>query len=989
MKNIVKTKQAEAARIFVEKWRGKGYEKGQGQPFWMELLQSVFGVENISSFITFEQQVKLDHTAFIDAFIPRTHVMIEQKSINKSLDEPIKQSDGSFLTPFRQAKRYSSELPYSQRPRWIVTCNFAEFWVYDMEQPDGDPQKILLENLEKEYYRLQFLVDEKDEHIRKELEVSVKAGELVGIMYDKLIEQYIDKTSAETLRSLNILCVRLVFCLYAEDAGLFQSKTAFHDYLAQFPAQHFRKNLIELFKTLDTPLSERDPYLEPSLSAFPYVNGGLFKEEDIEIPQFTDELRQILLDNASSEFDWSEISPTIFGAVFESTLNPDTRRKGGMHYTSIENIHKVIDPLFLDELWAEYTAIVEMHDIASIRERDRKLLDFQKKISSLTFLDPACGSGNFLTETFMSLRRLENQLITELSKGQMFLGFDEVNPVKVNIHQFYGIEINDFAVTVAKTALWIAEHQMLRETEAIIHYEIDMLPLKSYANIVEGNALRMDWRYIQNKDMFVSPPTIHAGQTYLQFEEEKQSRVEEPKQEYETVQLVTKKLNFGLYEESAPAENHYDYIMGNPPFVGARMKDACQKNELLNVFGKIKNSGNLDYVACWYRKAADLIKDETTRCALVSTNSITQGEQMSILWKPIFEDGISIDFAWRTFRWDSESTDKARVHCVVIGFSSTCSPKKAKYIYESDDVRLVVDNINGYLLDSQNVFVESRQHPLCNVPEIGIGNKPIDGGNYLFTEEQKNQFVLSEPESEKYFRKWVGAEEFINGYNRWCLWLGDCPPEVLINLKECMKRVSAVRKFRLTSKSTPTQKLAECPTQFHVKNMPDGNYLIIPRVSSERRRYIPIGFMTPDTLAGDSVHIIPDASLYHFGVLTSSIHNAWMRVVCGRLESRYRYSKDIVYNNFPWPAMAGNEDENYGRIAKTAQDILDARSEYSNCSLAQLYGENGYLFQDLVNAHAANDRAVMEAYGFPVTLSDDEIVARLFELYGEMTKNEK
>ncbi|MBR1786780.1 MAG: class I SAM-dependent DNA methyltransferase, partial [Paludibacteraceae bacterium] len=461
------TKQQQVARDFAERWHGKGYEKGESQSFWLELLSEVFGVEHPSEWLSFEQQVRLDHTSFIDAYIPRTHVMIEQKSIEKDLGAPIKQSDGSLLNPFQQAKRYAAELPYSQRPRWIVTCNFREFWVYDMEQPNGEPQKILLENLEKEYYRLQFLVDEGNEHLKREMEVSVKAGELVGVIYDKLLEQYIDKESPETLRSLNILCVRLVFCLYAEDAGLFPSKTAFHDYLQKYGATDFRRALIDFFVLLDTPLQSRDPYLEDDIAAFPYVNGGLFSEEKIIIPRFTDELKQLILANASSDFDWSEISPTIFGAVFESTLNPETRRSGGMHYTSIENIHKVIDPLFMNDLRAEFDGILGTRSSSPAK---KLLAAFQDKLASLTFFDPACGSGNFLTETFLSLRRLENEVIQAMYGGNRQIGFE--GTIKVNISQFYGIEINDFACTVAKTALWIAESQMLKETSSIVGVDL-------------------------------------------------------------------------------------------------------------------------------------------------------------------------------------------------------------------------------------------------------------------------------------------------------------------------------------------------------------------------------------------------------------------------------------------------------------------------------------------------------------------------------------
>ena len=482
--------QAAAAAAFAERWKGRGYERGESQPFWIDLLSNVYGIETPSDgFITFEDHRMVDASNFIDGRILSTKVLIEQKSLGKDLRAGIRQSDGSLLNPFQQARRYVVSLPVSEHPRWIVTCNFSEFLVYDMEQPNGEPEQILLENLGKEYYRLQFLVDAKSDHLSKEMEVSIQAGEIVGRIYEALLKQY-DDNSPEALRWLNILCVRIVFCLYAEDAGIF-SRDQFHDFLVIYEAKDLRRALRDLFEVLNTPKEKRSKYLQEELAAFPYTNGGLF-EEEIEIPQFTEELKETLLQNASLDFDWSEISPTIFGAVFESTLNPETRRSGGMHYTSIENIHKVIDPLFLNDLRNELDEILEEK---VEKQRIHKLDAYQDKLASLTFLDPACGSGNFLTETYLSLRRLENEVIRERYHGQTMMG-EFMDAVKVSINQFYGIEINDFAVTVATTALWISEAQMLTETEHIIHQDIDFLPLKSYTNIYEGNALRTDWESI-------------------------------------------------------------------------------------------------------------------------------------------------------------------------------------------------------------------------------------------------------------------------------------------------------------------------------------------------------------------------------------------------------------------------------------------------------------------------------------------------------------
>ena len=916
--------QQQAARNFAAYWKDKGYEKGESQPFWLSLLRDVYGVEHPEQFIQFEEQVHLDHTSFIDGTIPATHVLIEQKGLGKDLNKPIKQSDGALLNPFEQAKRYILELPVSQHPRWVVTCNFSTFYVYDMERPRGEPEIIELANLEKEYYRLQFLVDAGNEHLKREMEVSIAAGEIVGLLYDAFYKQYANPESEHSLKSLNKLCVRLVFCLYAEDAGIFGHHGMFHDYLKGFDTRGLRKGLVDLFRVLDTKLQDRDPYLKddnPELAAFPYVNGGLFSDENIEIPPFTDEIRDLLLVKASENFNWSEISPTIFGAVFESTLNPEPRRSGGMHYTSIENIHKVIDPLFLDELKAELDEIC-----ANPVERTRtaKLRVFQRKLASLTFLDPACGSGNFLTETYLSLRRLENKILVELSHGQVTMYSASESPIQVSISQFYGIEINDFAVTVAKTALWIAESQMMKETEKILLVPLEFLPLKTNAFIVEGNALRVDW-------------------------------------------------------ESVVPKSKLNYIMGNPPFVGARLMGKEQKADVNTIFPEWKNAGNLDYVCCWDKKAADIMQGTSVRSALVSTNSVSQGESVANLWKPLFDAGVHIDFAYRTFRWDSEAKIKAHVHCVIIGFSVAASstPKK---LFDGDRYQ-VANNINGYLLDGENVFVESRSKPICNVPEIGIGNKPIDGGFYLFEKEEMEDFIKKEPSSKKYFRPWYGSREFINQKPRYCLWLGECTPAELKAMPHCMERVKAVREYRLASPSPGTVKLADKPTRFHVENMPSGRYIVIPQVSSERRRYIPMGYMDNSVLCSDKVRILPNGNLYEFGILESNVHMAWVRATCCRLKSDYSYTVNDVYNNFIWPAPT---EQQKAKIEQTAQAILDARALYPDSSLADLY-DDLTMPPELRKAHQANDRAVMDAYGFTkgtaARTSESACVAELMKLY--------
>ena len=915
------TEKRKAAKKFAEDWKYRGDEKSDSQSFWLSLCRDILGIAEPEKFIFFEERVKLDHTSFIDGHIPSTHVLIEQKKRGLNLRAPIRQSDGTLLNPFQQAQRYSAALPYSQRPRWIITCNFEEFLIYDMEKPTGEPEIIMLKDLPKEYYRFAFLVEEKSELLHREEQISIQAGELVGRLYDAILKQYINPDNKDSLHSLNILCVRLVFCLYAEDAGIFKGHLKFHNYIKSFEPRDVRRALIDLFHVLDTEENKRDPYIDENLASFPYVNGGLFADEKIEIPNFTQEIVDLLLHNASEDFDWSQISPTIFGAVFESTLNPETRRSGGMHYTSIENIHKVIDPLFLDELCEEFD---EIKALKVQKTRKEKAEAFRQKLSTLTFLDPACGSGNFLTETYISLRRLENEALKLIrDDGQILMDFGDV--IKVSIGQFYGIEINDFAVTVAKTALWIAESQMMKETEDILNRDLDFLPLKSYANIVEGNALRVDWESVVPKDKL-------------------------------------------------------DYIMGNPPFVGARLMSKEQKDDLLNVFGsKWKNAGNLDYVSCWYKKAAEMMTDTDIRSALVSTNSVSQGESVAILWKPLFENGVHIDFAHRTFRWDSEASIKAHVHCVIIGFS-TAPMNKPKVIYSAERPH-IANNINGYLVDAPDIFAESRNSPICESPKIGIGNKPIDDGNYLFTKEEKDIFVQKEPKAARYFRPWLGAKEFINRIDKFCLWLGDCTPSELRQMPECMKRVQAVRDFRLSSTSDGTVRLADTPTRFHVENMPKSNYILVPCHSSENRKYIPMGYVNPQVISSNATLLITDASIYHFGVLTSNVHMAWVRAVCGRLEMRYRYSKDIVYNNFPWPTPTA---EQKSKIEQTAQAILDARTLYPDYSLADLYDEVA-MPPELRKAHQANDRAVMQAYGFDVkTMTESSCVAELMKMYQKL-----
>ena len=925
------TAQRAAAKQFAEYWQGKGYEKGQSQPFWLSLLRDVYGVEHPEEFISFEDQVHLDHTSFIDGSIPATHVLIEQKSLDKDLDAPILQSSGVKLTPFQQAKRYSAELSYSERPRWIVTCNFAQFRVYDMEHPNSEPAVIYLKDLEEDYYRLQFLVDTENTEIKKEEQVSFKAGELVGILYDKILEQYKDPSNPESLRSLNMLCVRLVFCLYAEDAGIFGEHGKFHDYLkhiAEHNISDVRRGLIDLFRVLDTKPEDRDPYMEEELASFPYVNGGLFADENIEIPRFTEEIVQILLSKASEDFNWRDISPTIFGAVFESTLNPETRRSGGMHYTSIENIHKVIDPLFLRQLRVELN---EIEEIAVTNQRRNRLEAFQKKLASLVFFDPACGSGNFLTETYLCLRRLENEVIEHLialekgnTQGQIMLAGARHIDIMVSIGQFYGIEINDFAVSVAKTALWIAESQMLEETEKILTQHLEFLPLTTNAFIHEGNALRMDWK------------------------------------------------------EIVPIQR-LSYIMGNPPFVGFTYMSQKQKEDMQSIFPGVKN---LDYVCGWYKKASDYIQNTSIEVAFVSTNSIVQGETVARFWP--FMKGDIINFAYKTFIWDSEAEIKAHVHCVIICYSKI--PRKQKFIFEGGR-KIIAKNINYYLIDGDDLLVKSRNTPICNVPKMIYGNKPADGGFLIIEDEELDEFIEKDPKAKKFIRPLLGAAEYIRGKKRWCLWLEGAKPEEIRSCPLIMERVKKCKEARENSIAAGIRKFAETPTLFAQRTQPiDKDFIIVPRVSSQSRRYIPMGFLKAGIIVSDAVQIIPDTTIYHFGILTSNVHMSWMRAVCGRLKSDYRYSKDVVYNNFPWPTLT---KEQKAKIEQTAQAILDARALYPDSSLADLYDELT-MPPELRKAHQNNDRAVMQTYGMPVRgTTESSCVAQLMKMYQKLVEQEK
>ena len=938
------TKELEqAAKHFIQKYKDKSNEKSSAQSFWIDFL-GIF-THSPTEKIEFEKRVSLNHTSFIDAYIPHAKTLIEQKSSGIDLNKAKKQSDGSELTPFEQAKRYNDELPYSQKARYIIICNFDEFHIHDMESPKDPPQIINFADLTKQIHRFAFLNESKNDELKalalaKQSELSFKAARLIKQIQDELIALYAAATpsgepSEQDFASINMLLTRLVFCFYADDSGVFAKHDMFGAYLATHKA-NMRQAILDVFSMLSTPEHKRSKFEDDKLLAFPYTNGGLFEFYDENIPQFNDKLAELIIDDATYGFDFSLISPTIFGGLFESTLNPETRRSGGMHYTSIENIEKLIKPLFLDKLESELDEIIA---IKQKDTKDKKLIEFQKKLGSLCFFDPACGSGNFLTQTFLCLRELENKALKERftdKKGTfqgVLEGFDTCG-ICVDINNFYGIEINSFATAVAKTALHIADKQMRKATNELIHANLEYLPLRDFENILCANALNVSWH------------------------------------------------------EHCPKA---DFIIGNPPFVGARMMNETQKADLIKASNNAKNAGNLDYVTAWFFKACEYMKQNpATKTAFVATNSICQGEQVALLWKPLFESGVSIDFAYTSFKWDNsvdfgtgkkEKADKkmAAVYVIIAGFSLNNSSEK--YIFTGNS-RIPASNINGYLAAAPNIVIESRSKPLCDVPEMGIGNKPIDDGNYLFKPDEMNEFIAKEPNSKKYFKRWYGADEFINGKIRYCLWLGDCPPNELRSMPECMKRIKAVRDFRLASKSEGTRKIADKPTRFHVENMPDSDFILIPKVSTSERFYVPIGIMSNSVLTSDLVLIIPNATLADFAILTSSVHMEWMRAVCGRLGDGYRYSANIVYNNFPFASLDEKDKET---LTATAQGILDARAEFGDCSLADLYNPLT-MPANLRKAHERNDQAVLKIYGIDKTATPSDIVKELFTRYEKEVK---
>ena len=934
---------------FVKTWENKGDETADKATYWNTLLHLLGVPQNQidnGSYIQYEKRVNWKreehfHGA-IDAYIPSVKVLIEQKSNGVDLFTPEDRPNGSHtekITPFEQARRYDNNLPANEKASFLVLCNFKQMVVYDVRQSlDQKPVILNLADFPKSLSLLSFLVKPVyDEALEKEKQISIEAGNLVSKMHHELLkifDNYPDVDSAKATQSINMLCVRLVFCLYAEDAGLFSGKEQFYDYLKDVEPNRIGVALRALFEVLDTKLPDRtkdDPFWNtenPKLVRFPYVNGGLFRDKDLIIPPFTPDLKTILLHDMSRGFDWSTISPTIFGAVFESTLNPQTRRQGGMHYTSVENIHKVIDPLFLNSLKAELEQIKQYKEPRTIRKKARA---FQDKLSKLTFLDPACGSGNFLTETFICLRRLENEAIRLETGGESLLDVGQAQDyIKVSIQQFYGIEINDFAVSVAKTALWIAEDQMMKETQSLFYgADWDFLPLKTYTKIHEDNALRVDWDEIVNADRR-NMPRIKV-----------------------------------------------DFIMGNPPFVGPQKLDKEQKADQKAILGKFKRSGMLDYVACWYKKAADYMQNAKTEAALVSTNSITQGSQVPVLWKPLFEQGIHFNFAYRSFKWSSDTKHSAQVICVILGFSYI--DHKVKYIYDGDHV-VKTKEISPYLTASPTVFVEAHGKPLGKQPPIMMGASFGDNNIYIFTKDEKDKFLAKEPGAAKYMHPYLAGRDFLYNKSRYCLWLIHANPSDLKNLPLVKERIKQVHDFRASKESRDMQAFKDkpmFPTRLRYYSFKhSGPMLVIPSIATIYS-YVPMEFESKDTISGKQLFLLDNCNMLMFGILESKLHTIWTKALCGKLGKGLIYSNTMIYNNFPWPSPTS---EQKAKIEIAAQAILDARKNYPDSSLADLY-DPLLMPQDLRKAHEANDKAVLEAYGLKASASDNEIMAKLLKMY--------
>ena len=914
------------AEAFARKWEGRGNENQDTQLFWIELMQNVLGLEDAVSRVEFERPVSTaasSHEGYIDVLIPSAKVLVEQKSLGIDLARgEVRQ--GRKVTPAQQGLAYAQGMPLSQQPRYIVACNFAEFWVYDRERDSlcREPLfRLELAELPKNLAAVQFLKGSGEAPATVSQAVSVEAGKIMAKLHAQVAEAFDDPDAPENHHALSVLMTRLMFLMFCEDAGLTEPN-AFRDYVSHFQAADLRRGLKDLFVWLDTRDEDRDRYAEDWLKRLPYMNGGLFRERT-EIPPLSEEFRHTLVVEGCQEFDWTGVSPTVFGSIFEGALSHDHRRANGQHFTNPENIHKVIDPLFLDALKAEFEG-ARSRPVAGGARR-KALEDLHAKVGGISVLDPACGSGNFLTESYLCLRQLENRILLELAGEQSYLSFEDQGErdVLVSLANFHGIELEDFACCVARTALWIAEKQADADTAKVTQRVYQELPLRDYEGIMCANALRIDW------------------------------------------------------EDAVPA-SEVDYVIGNPPFIGYSNLTAGQKEDRADIFGKA--GGTLDYVACWHRKASDYVRGTHARCAFVSTNSICQGQQVEPLWRPLFEDGVRIDFAHQTFVWNSQATDEAHVHVIIVGFSR--EGVAPKLLFDGEGNVREVGNINGYLAAAPDAFVARRSKPICGVLPMVRGCQPTDNGQLLLTQEEHDELLSREPTAEPYIRPFSMGAEYINGVPRYCIWMDGADPAVLTRLPLVRERVQAVREFRLASKKAATRKKAATPWLFDEVRPPKGeSYIAFPAVSSGRRKYIPTGFVTSGMIPGNKIYYVDGGGIYEFGILTSLFHNAWTRLVAGRLKSDFNYSNTIVYNNFVWPEPS---DAQRGEIERCARVVLDARAAHPDATLADMYDpDNDFLFPDLMAAHRALDAAVEDAYGVDFGGDEERIVAHLFALYAE------
>lgn len=898
------------AASFSKEWAEETREMGEYQTFWDDFF-SIFGIRR-RNVALYQKKVEIlgNRRGFIDLFWPGT-LLVEHKTAGEDLE-----------AAFSQATDYFAALKEEQRPRYVVVTDYQRIRLYDLEGEGGlTTEEFKLSELVDHIRSFAFIGGYEPKKYKEQDPVNQKAIKAVSNLFFKL------RRSNYPAEYLDQLIMRMVFCFFADDTGIFDKDT-FANYIettTKEDGSDIGAHLGLVFEVLSTPKEKRQTLIDEALQSLEYVNGGLFNET---IPAvFGDsEVRRLIL--ACTEYNWSKVSPVIFGSMFQSVLTDDERHDLGAHYTSEKNILKVINGLFLDELKEQLEAAGTSRT---------KLMVLWDRIAGITLLDPACGCGNFLVVAYRELRRIETEILhrlndKKLAAGQYSLPFDVTTASRMSVERMYGIELQPFAAEIAQLSLWVVDHLANVELGGKFGHPFAKLPLLEIPHIAKGqDALEIDWNMVVPRDSLT-------------------------------------------------------YILGNPPFIGAWVMADSQHAQIDRLFIGVRGAGNLDYVCGWYAKAAEYIQGTNIHCAFVSTNSITQGEQVAILWKYLREKrGVEIQFAHRTFRWSNEASGKAAVYCVIVGFG--CQPDTKPRLYEYDDVRgdpheLVVRHINPYLVDAPDVFIESRSKPICDVPGIGIGNQPIDNGLYLFTREERDEFISRESASAPYFRRWIGSDEFLNGYERWCLWLGDCPPDQLRRMPEALRRVEAVKLWRSMSRRVQTRKLAEIPARFATENIPSGDYLLIPKVSSERRHYIPIGFMESATLASDLTFVMPGATLYHFGILHSEMHMTWMRAVCGRLKSDYRYSKDIVYNNFPWPKDL--TDEKQKAVEVVAEGVLRARKQFPDATLADLYDPNT-MPKVLLDAHHALDKAVDACYGKRSFKNEAERLEFLFDLYRRYT----